>query len=172
MSTPKRSSRPSRGRPGSRRPGDVRDAGHGHPANRSPGLLVWTVALLGTVFPIAGTLAGLVGLWRLWQSEPRGGVFLLAGAVCFVLDILIDVWMYRTAALSPAADAATLNARGARHIGHTAVLDRPIVGGRGRLRLGDTFWAVSGVDCPEGTRVRITGAKGSVLSVERVPAGD
>lgn len=147
----------------------MRHAASGNPAGGSPGLLVWTVALLGTVLPIAGTLAGLAGLWRLWRVEPWGGAFLLAGAVCFALDILIDVWMYRAAVLRPAADATALNVRAARHVGQTAVLDRPVVGGRGRLRLGDTFWAVSGVDCPEGTRVRVTGAKGSVLAVERLP---
>ena len=38
--------------------------------------------------------------------------------------------------------------------------------GRGKVRLGDTLWAADGPDCPAGTRVRVTGAAGTVLLVE------
>ena len=42
--------------------------------------------------------------------------------------------------------------------------------GRGKVRLGDSIWAVEGPDTPAGARVTVTGAKGTVLVVERATA--
>lgn len=56
------------------------------------------------------------------------------------------------------SDQPLLNRRGAQMIGRTATLTEPITEGRGRIRLGDTMWRVSGPDLPAGTRVRVTAA--------------
>ncbi|MCE4223238.1 NfeD family protein [Methylobacterium sp. C25] len=50
-------------------------------------------------------------------------------------------------------------------VGREVVLEAPIVAGRGGVRLDDTLWRVSGPDLPAGTRVRVTGAEGTVLTV-------
>lgn len=50
-------------------------------------------------------------------------------------------------------------------VGREVVLEAPIVAGRGGVRLDDTLWRVSGPDLPVGTRVRVTGAEGTVLTV-------
>lgn len=50
--------------------------------------------------------------------------------------------------------------------GRTGVLSEPIVAGRGRLRLDEAWWIVSGPDLPEGTRVRIVGSVDGRLTVE------
>src|SRR6516162_6982912 len=42
---------------------------------------------------------------------------------------------------------------------------RPIVDGRGRLRVDDTMWLVDGPDLPAGTRVQVTGVDNTMLRV-------
>jgi membrane protein implicated in regulation of membrane protease activity len=45
-------------------------------------------------------------------------------------------------------------------------LDTAIVDGRGRLKIGDAFWAVEGPDTPTRTPVRIVAVDGMSLRVE------
>lgn len=65
-----------------------------------------------------------------------------------------------------ATDEPLLNQRGASLVGRTAVLQEPILEGRGRIRLDDTFWSVMGPDLPAGTRVRIITSTGRDLTVD------
>lgn len=60
----------------------------------------------------------------------------------------------------------TLNQRAAQYIGREVVVETAITSGRGRVRVGDTLWAATGADAPQGARVKVTGAKGTVLTVE------
>lgn len=59
-----------------------------------------------------------------------------------------------------------MNDRTAKLIGRTVEVCEPIIGGEGRVKVGDGAWAANGPDMPAGARVRITGAAGSVLLVE------
>ena len=65
-----------------------------------------------------------------------------------------------------ASDQPLLNRRADQLVGRTAVLEQPIENGRGRVRLDDTVWRVSGPELPAGTRVRISASNGSDLEVE------
>ena len=60
----------------------------------------------------------------------------------------------------------TLNARGAQLVGRTAVLSGAISQGRGRAKIDDTIWQVSGPDIEQGSQVVIVGYNGGVLEVE------
>ena len=64
-----------------------------------------------------------------------------------------------------ASDQPLLNRRAAQLVGQVHVLVEPIVDGRGRLKIGDAFWAVLGPDLAAGQRVRITGTDGISLMV-------
>ena len=46
------------------------------------------------------------------------------------------------------------------------MLEKPIAEGRGRIRLDDTTWTVSGPDLPAGARVKVIGSSGGQLTVE------
>lgn len=59
-----------------------------------------------------------------------------------------------------------LNQRSAQYFGRVVVVEDAISGGRGRVRVGDTLWPAAGADAPKGARVRITGAHGTVFTVE------
>ena len=56
------------------------------------------------------------------------------------------------------SDQPLLNKRGDQLIGRTATLTEPIANGRGRVKIGDTMWRVSGPDLPPGTTVRVKAA--------------
>jgi|SRR5271166_1552854 len=58
-----------------------------------------------------------------------------------------------------------LNRRAEVYVGRTFTLERPIVDGRGRLRVDDSVWLVEGPDLPAGTRVQVTSADNTLLRV-------
>jgi inner membrane protein len=62
-----------------------------------------------------------------------------------------------------------LNARGQALVGKIFVLDQPILAGRGRVKLGDGSWIVTGPDMVAGARVRVTAVDGTELKVEPAP---
>jgi membrane protein implicated in regulation of membrane protease activity len=66
------------------------------------------------------------------------------------------------------SDEPFLNQRAEQLVGRTATLAEPISDGRGRIKLGDTQWRVSGPDLPVGTKVKVVSTDGSELSVERM----
>ena len=65
----------------------------------------------------------------------------------------------------PQSSADHLNRRAETYIGRTFTLERPIVDGRGRLKVDDTVWLVEGPDLPVGTRVQVTGVDNTLLRV-------
>ena len=67
-----------------------------------------------------------------------------------------------------APNAANLNRRAQTYIGRTFTLDRPIVDGRGRLKVDDTVWLVEGPDLPAGSHIRVTAAENTLLRVARL----
>ena len=119
------------------------------------GYLLWT----GIAAAIVGLLVyGFPGLPWAWQ-------FLLFGC----LSILTAVyWWQRQQAAGKPSDQPGLNQRGSEFVGRTFVLHDAIVGGRGKIKAGDSLWLVSGKDLPAGSQVRVTGLEGVVLQVEEV----
>lgn len=65
-------------------------------------------------------------------------------------------------------DEPNLNQRGQSLVGRTAILAEPIAEGRGRIRLDDTTWSVTGPDLPVGARVRVASSAGRELVVVAV----
>ena len=61
----------------------------------------------------------------------------------------------------------TLNHRSEQLIGRVTTLESAIENGEGRAKIGDSSWMVTGPDLPAGTKVRVTGADGPTLQVER-----
>lgn len=67
-----------------------------------------------------------------------------------------------------ASDDPMLNDRAARMVGDVVTVVVAIEGGEGRVRHGDSEWTAQGSDAPVGTRLRITGVSGSVVTVAGV----
>jgi hypothetical protein len=86
------------------------------------------------------------------------------GLVVAVIDVATDLWLAHPSV--SASEEPDLNRRGAQYVGRVVLLAEAIESGRGKVRLGDTLWLVAGPDLPEGARVRIVAANGTVLVVE------
>jgi membrane protein implicated in regulation of membrane protease activity len=131
-------------------------------------LLALELAAPGVFFIWFGLAAVVVGGLALliplpWQAQ----------VILFVILAIAIVLVGRRFFARSAGKAVPtgLNERGRRLIGTIVVLDGPIVDGRGRVRMDDTTWRVTGPDMPAGTSVRIVGTDGALLSVKPVEAG-
>ncbi|WP_311031937.1 NfeD family protein [Mesorhizobium koreense] len=140
----------------------------------------WNWIVLGVVLLVLEIL--VPGVFLLWI----GIAAILTGALSLQL-LWLDVWGWQIQVLVFLAlslvsayvgtrimgksdgsdtDEPLLNRRAEQLVGRTATLEEAIVNGRGRIRLGDTLWRVSGPDLPAGTRVRVTTVKNTGLIVE------
>jgi membrane protein implicated in regulation of membrane protease activity len=75
----------------------------------------------------------------------------------FALASAFAGWQWRRLHPPKQSDQPVLNKRAAQIIGQIVPLDSAIENGRGRIKVGDAFWAVEGPDLPAGTPVRIDG---------------
>jgi len=136
-------------------------------------LIVW--ACVSLLLMAAEMLAP--GAFMLWLGFAAAGVFALLlvvsltpvwQAAVFVLLSVVSVTLYwrifRKAA--PVSDQPLLNRRAEQLVGQTYPLDTAIVDGRGRLKIGDAFWAVEGPDLPVRASVRVVAVHGMSLRVQ------
>ena len=117
------------------------------------------------------------GAFLLWLGFAAAGVFvvvmafpdlaLIWQAVIFLALALASVAFYRSVLrkTNVASDQPLLNRRAEQLVGQVYPLDAAIVDGRGRLKIGDAFWSVEGVDAPVGTKVRIVAVRDMTLQV-------
>lgn len=139
-------------------------------------LSFWDWLAFGTVLLILEVLVG--GGYLLWIGVAAAAVGVLTylfpqlpWAWQFlgfaVLSVLIAVlWWQRQRSAAKPSDSPGLNRRGSEFVGRSFLLHEAIVGGRGKIRAGDTLWLVSGPDLPAGSTVRVTGQDGVLLKVE------
>lgn len=127
----------------------------------APGVFLIWIGVAALVVGILSLLLWEVGFW-IWQVQ----------LVLFALLSVAAVLLGRRFVLSTSetSDEPLLNQRAESLVGRTAVLEKPIAEGRGRIRLDDTFWIVEGPDLPAGTRVRVVSTNGRNLTVEGVTA--
>lgn len=102
------------------------------------------------------------------------GLDVLTQAVLFVALSFVSClvyWKYIRQRLARGDDPAgrTLSRRGEQMIGHRYVLIEPIVNGRGKAKVGDGQWLVSGPDLPLGAEVEVVGVDGAMLQVRAAP---
>jgi membrane protein implicated in regulation of membrane protease activity len=130
-----------------------------------PSAVVWLLAALSLLLPVVGVAMALYGLFAASRGDLAGWYWLGGGTFLILADMMAD-WMW--ARWGPAqSDEPALNRRGAQLVGETVVVDQAIeAGGRGSVRAGDTVWPAEGAVAKTGARVRVTGAKGNVLTVE------
>jgi membrane protein implicated in regulation of membrane protease activity len=114
-----------------------------------PGVfLLW----IGIAALIVGALSLMLWDAAIWTWELQVVVFLALALACAFAGKKI---MSRR---GDETDQPLLNRRGDQLVGRTATLTEPITNGRGRVKIGDTMWRVSGPDLPVGTTVRVKAA--------------
>ena len=134
---------------------------------------IWLIA--GVVLAIAELV--VPGIFLIWL----GAAALVTGMValgaslslpaefgCFALMAAVSVLTGRAvmARMPILSDDPLLNERTARLIGRHVVVTEAIVGGEGRVRVGDGIWPATGPDTAAGATVTIVGADGARLHVE------
>jgi membrane protein implicated in regulation of membrane protease activity len=139
--------------------------------------IVWACAAL---LLMAAEMAA-PGAFMLWLGLAAAGVFAIVmvvpdlapiwQAVSFVLLSIVSVTVYWRVFRKQhtASDQPLLNRKAMQLVGQVYPLESAIVDGRGRLKIGDAFWAVEGPDATMGTPVKIVSVHGMSLKVQ--PAG-
>jgi membrane protein implicated in regulation of membrane protease activity len=138
---------------------------------------VWNWLILGALLLALELIAP--GMFMMWL----GIAALLVGIISFAVDwswqaqlvafavfslVSIPAWRHFARKVEAPGDSPFLNNRAAGFVGRVFTLERPIVGGVGAVRVDDTWWRVSGPDCPAGSRVRVSRSDGASLFVEVV----
>lgn len=109
---------------------------------------------------IAAAITGLLAL--LFPALTLSAELVVFGAWSVVTVVVGRRWY---ADYPVDSDDPLLNDRAARLIGERVVVVEPIVGGIGRVRLGDGEWIASGPALDVGSRGRIVGVSGSTLTI-------
>ena len=86
-------------------------------------------------------------------------------AVLSVISLV--AWRAYARARPGGSDEPTLNRRAEQHVGRVFTLEVPIADGRGKIMLDGVMWTVEGEDLGAGARVKVAGADGAILKVER-----
>ena len=118
----------------------------------APGIfMLW----LGLAAFLVGTITLVVTVPAAWQ----GVLFVIFAAMAF------PFWRrYRSAGIRP-TDQPHLNRRADALLGRQFVLEAPIAGGAGTIRVDDTIWRVAGPDLPAGSKVTVQRVDGVMLHV-------
>jgi membrane protein implicated in regulation of membrane protease activity len=131
-------------------------------------LLVCEMLLPGVVFMFLAIGAAAAGLVLLVAADAPLELQLAVFAVVAVASAIVLRPFLKRLQHHPTADP-TLNARGQGLVGKVFVLDQPILAGRGRVKLGDGSWIVTGPDMVAGAKVRVASVSGTELRVEPAP---
>ena len=130
-------------------------------------LLVAEMLLPGVVFMFLAVGAFVSGVVLLVAAEASLELQLVVFAIFSVLSA-VGLRPYLKRLQHKTADS-TLNARSEALVGKVFVLDQPILAGRGRVKLGDGSWIVTGPDMVAGAKVRVAAVSGTELKVEPAP---
>jgi len=131
-------------------------------------LLVFEMMLPGVVFLFLAIGAVASGAFVLVVSDLSLELQLFVFAIVSVASAVVLRPTLKRLQQVRSQDA-TINARGEALVGKVIVLDAPILRGRGRIKVGDGSWPVTGPDMAAGTPVRIAEVRGTEIRVEPAP---
>ncbi|BCH14832.1 MAG: NfeD family protein [Mesorhizobium sp.] len=122
----------------------------------APGIFMLWIGIAALLIGVVSLLIWDADFWT-WQIQ----------VLAFLAMSLVSTYVGKRLAggRHDPTDQPLLNRRGEQMIGRMATLAEPIKDGRGRIKLGDTLWRVSGPDLPAGTQVRVTGAADTDLEL-------
>ena len=124
----------------------------------TPGVYLLWLGIAAIATGLLSFMLWQAGFW-VWQVQ------ILVFLALSLVSALVGRRFFPTTGTED-TDRPLLNRRELQLVGRTATLEEPIREGRGRIRLGDTLWRVSGPDLPVGARVRVASAANGELTVE------
>ncbi len=116
-------------------------------------------------FVWCGISAAFVGILKLLIPMMTWEYQLLIFGIGVMTSLVF--WRHYLSKHPRTSDNPDLNRRSAQYIGRTFALTEAIVNGRGKVRVADTLWLVTGPDMPAGTTVKVVSVDGTILKVER-----
>jgi membrane protein implicated in regulation of membrane protease activity len=128
-------------------------------------LLALEIVMPGVFLLWIGIAALVVGAISLMPWQTEFWVWQVQVLVFLVLALISAYAGRKVMASQTNTDQPLLNRRAEQLIGRTATLADPILEGRGRIKLGDTVWRVSGPDLPAGARVIVIAVSDAELVV-------
>ena len=129
-------------------------------------MLLFEMLIPGIFFMFVAAGAAAVGVVLLVAPSMPLTWQLIFIAVAIVTAYVGRKYLVRFQRRRDATDVETLNKRGTEFIGQSVPLIEPIVAGRGRARIGDSTWTVTGPDAPAGTLVEVVASNGAELRVK------
>ncbi len=137
----------------------------------------WFVLSL-VLFALEMMIPGVIFMWLAFAGIAVGVLVLAipslgweAQFIVFSVLGLISVYSGRTyLRKNPiVSEDENLNVRGSRYVGRSYELERELINGEGKVRIGDTLWLVRGdFEGKVGTSVKVVDTDGVVLIVEPV----
>lgn len=122
----------------------------------APGMfMLWLGLAAAVVFTVLLLVPGVEPIW-----QAIGFVLLAFASIALYMKFFRDK--------ETPSDQPLLNRRGEQLVGQVFLLDQAIEHGRGRIKIGDAFWAAEGEDLPQGARVRVVSANNMSLQVRLV----
>jgi inner membrane protein len=138
------------------------------------GFGVWNWFILAVLlFVLEFALPGVHSLWFGMAAVVVGLLALATGltwpyqVIAFGIIAVLTVFAVRRYVRPDVSksDLPDLNERALQYVGRSLVVEAAIENGRGKVRVGDSVWQAEGPDVPAGSRVKVTGARGTVLVV-------
>ena len=118
------------------------------------------------------------GIFFLWMGIAAGSIGLLLlvapgidWQIQFILFAVVSIgaifgWRAYLKKHPTETDLPNLNRRGAQYVGRSFTLEEPIVNGKGKIKVDDTIWRITGVDLASGTKVKVVSCEGTILKIE------
>lgn len=121
-----------------------------------PGVFLLWIGIAALVVGAASLALWDAGFWT-WQVQ----------VIAFLALSLVSAYIGKqiVGRREGESDQPLLNRRGEQMIGQRYELVEPIVNGRGKARVGDGQWLVSGPDLPQGSTVEVIAVDGTTLRV-------
>jgi len=129
-------------------------------------LLILEILAPGVFLLWLGLAAALVGLALPFMHISPGLQIAFFALLSVALGVFARLVLRYGVSIT---DRGTLNKAGNRFTGQVVEVAEPIVDGRGKVKIGDSFWNAAGPDAAAGARVRIKGSRGTLLLTEPVP---
>lgn len=127
-------------------------------------LVILEVFSPGAFFMWLGAAAGATGLALLVLPDMSWEIQFIIFAGMSIVAILVGRTFFSRKSVN--TDDPTLSQLEQELTGKICEVEKAIINGSGRVKVGESTWKAQGPDCEAGSSVKVVGVQGAVLLVE------